>query len=98
MDRDTEAAVVAVKGDALDDAGDFLGRGSALWDRWIHVRGDLSFHGSRGDVADHEGNPARILATGRGKGWLGRIRGAGSLLGQLDGASQGRLAAAAPDS
>jgi len=30
-------AVVAVKGDALYDAGDFLGRGSALWHGGVHV-------------------------------------------------------------
>jgi hypothetical protein len=29
--RYAEAAVVVVEGDALDDAGDLLGRGSALW-------------------------------------------------------------------
>src|SRR5208337_5581094 len=34
--QDAEAAVVVVEGDALDDAGDFLGSGSALWDCGVH--------------------------------------------------------------
>jgi hypothetical protein len=34
-----ETAVVVVEGDALHDAGDFLGRGSALWDCSVHSWG-----------------------------------------------------------
>src|SRR6266566_4010414 len=34
--QDAEPAVSVVKGDALDYTGDFLGRGSALWDRGVH--------------------------------------------------------------
>src|ERR1039458_769835 len=37
--QDTEAAFVVVESDALDHAGDFLGRWSALWDCGIHVWG-----------------------------------------------------------
>ena len=37
--EDTEAAFFVVESDALDDAGDFLGRGSAFWDCGIHGRG-----------------------------------------------------------
>ena len=35
--KHTESAVVVVEGDALDDAGNFLGRGSALWHCGVHV-------------------------------------------------------------
>ena len=34
--QDAEAAFVVVEGDALDHAGDFLRRGSALWDCGVH--------------------------------------------------------------
>ena len=34
--KHTEPALVVVKRNALDDAGDFFGRGSALWDRGVH--------------------------------------------------------------
>ena len=37
--KHTESAVVVVEGDALHDAGDFLGRGSALWDCSVHSWG-----------------------------------------------------------
>jgi hypothetical protein len=37
--QDTEAAFIVVEGDALDQTGDFLGRGSALWDCGIHLWG-----------------------------------------------------------
>ena len=37
--EDTEAAFVVVESDALDHAGDFLGRGPALWDCGIHAWG-----------------------------------------------------------
>jgi hypothetical protein len=39
-----QAASVIVKGDTLDQAGNFLGRGPAFWDCGIHVRGFIS-HG-----------------------------------------------------
>jgi hypothetical protein len=35
--KDTEATVLVVEGDALDQAGNLLGRGSALWDRGVHA-------------------------------------------------------------
>jgi hypothetical protein len=35
--KHAETAVVVVEGDALDDAGDLLGRGSALWHGGVHV-------------------------------------------------------------
>src|ERR1700722_12999631 len=35
--KQAETAVVVVQGDALYDAGDFLGRGSALRDRGFHA-------------------------------------------------------------
>jgi len=34
-----ETAVVVVEGDALYDAGNLLGRGSALWDCGVHLVG-----------------------------------------------------------
>src|SRR6201984_3572138 len=37
--KDAEAAFVVVEGDPLDDTGNFLGRGSAVRDCCIHVRG-----------------------------------------------------------
>jgi hypothetical protein len=37
--KDAEAAVLVVKGDALDDTGDFLGERHALRDRGDHVWG-----------------------------------------------------------
>ena len=37
--QDTEAAVVVVESDTLDQAGNFLGRGPAPWDCGVHVRG-----------------------------------------------------------
>jgi hypothetical protein len=37
--QDAEAAVLVVKGDALDDTGDFLGDSAALWDRGDHAWG-----------------------------------------------------------
>jgi hypothetical protein len=35
----SETAIVVVESDALDDAGDFLGRGSALWHGGVHAWG-----------------------------------------------------------
>jgi hypothetical protein len=41
--KHAETAVVAVEGDALYDAGDFLGRGSALRDRGFHALSGFIF-------------------------------------------------------
>ncbi len=35
--EDTEAALVVMEGDALDQPRDFLGRGFALWDSGVHL-------------------------------------------------------------
>jgi len=35
--RRTGATLIVMEGDALDDAGDLLGRGSALWHGGVHV-------------------------------------------------------------
>ena len=37
--QDTEAVLLVVEGDALDQPGDFFGRGSALWDCGVHLVG-----------------------------------------------------------
>jgi len=37
--KHAEAAVVVVEGDALYDAGDLIGRGSALWHGGVHDGG-----------------------------------------------------------
>jgi hypothetical protein len=37
--KHAETAVVVVEGDALYDAGDLLGRGSALWNGGVHELG-----------------------------------------------------------
>jgi hypothetical protein len=69
--KHAEAAVVVVERDALYDAGDFLGRGSALWDRGVHLVGWESFcHGRWGSVIHWEAD-LRDLAAGRGWGRSG---------------------------
>ena len=46
--QDAEAAFVVVEGDALDQTGDFLGRGFAFRDCGVHLGGELFSHGCAG--------------------------------------------------
>jgi hypothetical protein len=48
-----------VEGDALDDAGNLLGRGSAFWDRGVHVWESFSHGGSALRIPE-------IVLAGRG--------------------------------
>lgn len=52
--RYAEAAVVVVECDALDDAGDFLGRGSAIWHGGVHSSGLIVPRKARGWVIRQE--------------------------------------------
>jgi hypothetical protein len=81
--EDTEAIFVVVESDALDDAGDFLGRGPAFRDCGIHVWGFIfpwSALRDRIRRPDFEGIGCR-----EGSGRRGRLTGAGCLLGQTGG-------------
>jgi len=53
-DQDTEAAVVVVERDTLDQPGDFFGHGSAFWDCGIHVRGFIFARRAGAWVNRHE--------------------------------------------
>ena len=68
--KHAEAAFVVVEGDALDDAGYFLGRGSALWHSGVHEwvfilpRLDGGIGGISGVRLGIGGNPeGRIIAS-----------------------------------
>jgi hypothetical protein len=76
-----------VEGDALDQPGDFLGRGSVLWVRGVHRGFIFAWAASAlGDpIARDSGG---IWLPGWGLGRLGRFIGAGSLCDHLGGWSR----------
>src|ERR1700687_1029521 len=75
--QDTEAAVVVVESDALDQTGDFLGRGPTLWDYGIHAWGFIFPWTAVACVTSQEAPSAGIWLPGGVR--FGRFRGHGSL-------------------
>jgi hypothetical protein len=65
--KHAEAAVVVEEGDALYDAGDFLGRGSALWHSGVHEWGFIIHFATDGwGMGDLSGSRLWMdLAAGR---------------------------------
>jgi hypothetical protein len=76
-----------MKGDALDDAGDLLGGGPAVWDRGVHSWDFILPRTDAGLVIRQKKVILREIGCRRGSGRLGRLRGHRSLCGQSEGLS-----------